>query len=100
VKRGLSGKTRRGSPPLPRQRKALRVVQLTFVGLAVCLALLAASALRQHGHPLASTAVLGAPGGHGLGEVLALALGAAALLGLALAMGIRVVRGPDPHLPE
>ena len=100
MKRGLSGKTRRGSPPLPRQRKALRVVQLTLAALGVCLVLLAASALHQHRHPLAPGAVLGASGGHGFGEVVALAVGAVALVGLAVAMGIRVVRGPDPHLPD
>ena len=100
MKRGLSGKTRRGSPPLPRQRKALRVVQLTLAALGVCLVLLAASALHQHRHPLAPGAVLGASGGHGFGEVVALAVGAVALVGLAVAMGLRVVRGPDPHLPE
>ena len=33
MKRGLSGKTRRGAPSLPRQRLALRVVQLTLAGL-------------------------------------------------------------------
>jgi len=44
--------------------------------------------------------VLGASGGHGFGEVVALGAGAVALGGLAVAMGIRVVRGPDPHLPE
>jgi hypothetical protein len=99
MKRGMSGKTRRGSPPLPRQRKALRIVQFTFLGLAVCLAILAASAVNQHRHPLSSGATLGAPSGHGTGEVVALAAGAVALAGLAYAMGIRVVRGPDPHLP-
>jgi hypothetical protein len=95
----MSGKTRRGSPPLPRQRKALRVVQLTLVGLAVCLAVLAVSAVNQHRHPLAPGATLGAPSGHGIGEVVALGAGALALAGLAFAMGIRVVRGPEPHLP-
>ena len=96
----MSGKTRRGSPPLPRQRKALRIVQLTFLGLAACLALLAVSALNQHRHPLAPDTTLGAPTGHGLGEVVALAAGAVGLAGMAYAMGIRVVRGPDPHLPQ
>jgi hypothetical protein len=100
MKRGMSGKTRRGSPPLPRQRKALRIVQATLVGLALCLVVLAASAVNQRRHPLPPTATLGAPGGHGLGEVVALAGGAIALGGLAGAMGVRVVRGPDPHLPE
>ena len=100
MKRGMSGKTRRGSPPLPRQRKALRIVQFTLIGLAVCLAALAVSAMNQHRHPLAPGATLGAPSGQGIGEVVALAAGAVALGSLAYAMGIRVVRGPDPHLPE
>jgi hypothetical protein len=72
---------------------------VTFLGLAVCLALLAVSAVHQHQHPLAPDATLGAPSGHGIGEVVALGAGALALAGLAYAMGIRVVRGPDPHLP-
>jgi hypothetical protein len=100
MKRGLSGKTRRGSPPLPRQRKALRIVQLTLLGLAICLVALAASAVNQRRHPLGHAATMGASGGHGIGEVVALGAGAVALGGLALAMGVRVVRGPDPHLPE
>ena len=75
-------------------------MQLTLVALAVCLVVLAASALHQHRHPLAPGAVLGASGGHGFGEVVALGAGAVALGGLALVMGVRVVRGPDPHLPE
>src|SRR5437879_13701145 len=100
MKRGLSGKTRRGSPPLPRQRKALRVVQFTLMGLAVCLVVLAASALHQRRHLLAPGAVLGASGGHGFGEVVALGAGAVGLGSLAVVMGVRVVRGPDPRLPE
>src|SRR5207237_6984276 len=98
--RGPAGKTGRGSPPLARQRKALRVVQVTLVGLAVCLVVLAASAVHQRRHPLAPGAVLGASGGHGFGEVVALGAGAIALGGLAVAMGTRVVRGTDPRLPE
>ena len=100
MKRGLSGKTRRGSPPLARQRKALRIVQLTLLGLALCLVALAVSAVNQRRHPLGPATALGASGGHGIGEVVALGAGALALGGLALAMGVRVVRGPDPHLPE
>ena len=100
MKRGMSGKTRRGSPPLPRQRKALRIVQFTLVGLAVCLALLGYSALNQRRHPLPAAATLGAPGRHGMGEVLALGAGAVGLAALAFRMGIRVVRGPEPSVPE
>lgn len=97
MKRGMSGRTRRGSPPLPRQRKALRVVQLTLIALAVSLALLAASALNQRSHPLPTAATLGAPSRHGLGEVVALGAGALAIAALAAKMGMRVVRGPEPH---
>jgi hypothetical protein len=99
MKRGLSGKTRRGSPPLPRQRKALRIVQFTLVGLAVCLAALAVSAVNQRRHPLSDAATLGTQRGHGIGEVVALGAGALCLGGLAYSMGIRVVRGPEPHEP-
>src|SRR5712691_12635616 len=100
MKRGMCGKTRRGSPPLPRQRKALRVVQLTLIGLGVVLAVLAVSAFNQHRHPLEAAATLGAQSGHGLGEVAALGAGAVAFAGLALAMGTRVVRGPEPNVPS
>ena len=94
MKRGLSGKTRRGSPPLPRQRKALRVVQLTLVALAVCLVVLAASALQQHRHPLAPGAVLGASGGHGFGEVVALGREPSPLPALPLPWGCAWCAGP------
>src|SRR2546430_14574141 len=100
MKGGLAGKTGGGSPPLPRQRKALRVVQFTLVALAVCLVVLAASAVHQHRHPLAPGAVLGASGGHGFGEVVALGAGAAAYGGLDVAMGVRGVHRPDPHPTE
>jgi hypothetical protein len=96
MKRGLSGKTRRGSPPLPRQRKALRVVQATLVAIAAVMVLLAGGAWNQHRHPLAAGAALGQTATAGLGEVLALAAGAVLLVGLALAMGLRVIRGPEP----
>ena len=97
VKRGLSGKTRRGSPPLPRQRKALRLVQLTFIVLAVGLAALAIATLGRHIHPLTAAATLGEPRRPGIGEVLALGSAAVGLGALALAMGVRVVRGPEPQ---
>jgi len=97
MKRGLSGKTRRGSPPLPRQRKALRVVQFTMAALAVGLALLAAGAFNQHRHPLAPSSVLGEAHRPGLGEVIALGAAAIGMGGVAVAMGGRVVRGPEPQ---
>ena len=98
MKRGLSGKTRRGSPPLPRQRKALRVVQLTLVALALSLAALAVSAWNQRAHPQPAAATLGPPSRHGLGEVVVLGAGALSFGALAAGMGLRVVRGPDPHV--
>ena len=100
MKRGMSGKTRRGSPPLPRQRKALRVVQLTLLAVAVAVALLAVAALHRHQHPLAAADTLGTPDREGLGEVLVLAVGALGFAGLSLGMGLRVVRGPDPRDPD
>ncbi|HEU5002108.1 MAG TPA: hypothetical protein VFW71_04940 [Actinomycetota bacterium] len=100
MKRAMSGKTRRGSPPLPRQRKALRVVQLTFLGLAGALALLTAGAWRSHQHPLGAASTLGTQSGSGLGEVVALGLGVVAFAGLAAGMGLRVVRGPEPRDPN
>ncbi|HLI57712.1 MAG TPA: hypothetical protein VKY26_11865 [Actinomycetota bacterium] len=96
MKRGMSGKTRRGSPPLPRQRKALRVVQLTLLGIAVILGALASSAWSQHRHPLSAAAAIGQTSTVGFGELAVLILGALAFAGLALAMGLRVVRGPEP----
>lgn len=100
MKRAMSGKTRRGSPPLPRQRKALRVVQLTLLGIAVALALLMASAWHSHQHPLAASATLGTASQAGLGEVVALAAGVITFVGLAAAMGLRIVRGPEPRDPN
>lgn len=100
MKRGMSGKNRRGSPPLPRQRKALRVVQLTLLGVAVAVGLLAVAALHRYQHPLAASATLGIPGREGLGEVAVLVVGALGFAGLALSMGLRVVRGPDPRDPD
>ena len=92
MKRGLAGKTRRGAPPLTQQRRALRVVQLTFVGLAVVFGWWAWRALE-----LRNSA------GGSLGEATpslsdVIGLGAVALLALAAAivMGFRAVRGPEP----
>ena len=97
MKRGMSGKTRRGSPPLPRQRKALRVVQLTLAALALGLAALAVAAFNQHRHPLPASSVLGESHRPGFGEVIALGAAAAGMGGAALSMGGRVVRGPEPQ---
>jgi hypothetical protein len=97
MKRGLSGKTRRGSPPLPRQRKALRVVQLTLTALALGVALLAVAAFNQHRHPLPTSSVLGHAHRPGFGEVVALGVAAIGVGGVAVSMGGRVVRGPEPQ---
>lgn len=96
MKRGLAGKTRRGSPPLPRQRKALRVVQLTLLAIGVVLVALAVSAFHQHAHPLTTAMAVDPTDRPGLGEVFVLMTGAIAFLGLAWGMGVRVVRGPEP----
>lgn len=82
VKKAISGKGRRGAPPLPRQRGALRVVQLTLLALAVLAGRLSWDAYA---------------GGAGyLGEVVVLALVALLFVASALWMGVRTVRGPQP----
>ncbi|MGQ0679089.1 MAG: hypothetical protein ACT4OM_05430 [Actinomycetota bacterium] len=81
VKRGISGKGRGGAPPLPRQRGALRVVQLTLAALAVFGFILAYDSWLES-TDLAETAVL--------------TVAAATAAGWALWMGIRTVRGPQP----
>jgi hypothetical protein len=80
MKRAMSGKTRRGAPPLPRQRKALRIAQLTLIVLAVWLAQLAAHQWTARNTQAAAVIAVMA--------VLALAS--------AIAMGVRTVRGPEP----
>jgi hypothetical protein len=100
MKRGMSGKTRRGSPPLPRQRKALRVVQLTLLAIGVTLAALAYAAIGQHQHPLTTAATVDQTSGSGRGEVIVLGAGALGFAALALAMGLRVVRGPEPDAAD
>lgn len=80
VKKAISGGGRRGAPPLPRQRGALRVVQVTFAGLAIFLFQLASSSDE----------------GPASGEVLLLFAVALFCGAYALWMGIRTVRGPQP----
>jgi hypothetical protein len=88
----MAGRTRRGAPPLRRQRGALRVVQLTLLSLAVGLALLAARAWSSHVRPPASL-----DGGSGSGLTEVAVLGAFSVLSVlgALSMGVRTVRGPE-----
>lgn len=81
----MSGRGRRGAPPLPRQRAALRVVQLTLVVLGIVLALMA---VRAWGAARASAA--------GGGEAAVLSAGAVLSASAAAAMGLRTVRGPRP----
>ena len=87
VKRAISGKGRRGAPPLPRQRGALRVVQISLLGLAAFLGNLAyRSWLAYRGQ---------APNS-GLDEVVALAAVTLATVAGVVWMGLRTVRGPQP----
>jgi hypothetical protein len=87
VKQAISGKGRRGAPPLPRQRGALRVVQVTLLGLAAFLGNLAYRSW---------TAYSASEPNAGMDEVAALGVAAAlALLGC-LWMGLATVRGPQP----
>ena len=87
VKQAISGKGRRGAPPLPRQRGALRVVQLTLLLLAGFLGNLAYRSWLGYSAAEPNT---------GLDEVAGLALVALlSLLGF-LWMGLRTVRGPQP----
>lgn len=97
MQRGISGKTRRGAPPLTRQRRALRVVQLTLLGLAVFLGTLAIKAWREYSHPPSVEArVLEGASPAGAGEVVVLTVGAIGFGLGSLAMGVRRVRGPEP----
>lgn len=96
MQRGISGKTRRGPPPLASQRRGLRVVQITLVAIAVFASLLAARAWRSYRHPPSARAVevTGARRA-GAGEVIVLGATAVACLAGAAAMGLRTVRGPE-----
>ncbi len=87
VKQAISGKGRRGAPPLPRQRGALRVVQLTLLALAAFLGYLAYRSW---------TAYAGSQPNAGLDEVIGLALMALLTLYGCLWMGLKTVRGPQP----
>ncbi|MBW3591650.1 MAG: hypothetical protein KY393_07380 [Actinobacteria bacterium] len=82
VKKAISGKGRRGAPPLPRQRGALRVVQVTLLALAGFLGKLAFDSYSE-------------VSGY-FGEVVVLGAVAVMLVAGALWMGVNVVRGPQP----
>ncbi|MDQ4149424.1 MAG: hypothetical protein M3164_05460 [Actinomycetota bacterium] len=85
MKRGMAGRGRAGAPPLPRQRAALRVVQVTLVALGLFLAWLAARSWED-----ATSGLVG------FGQVVVTAGAALFSLGAALWMGLRTVRGPEP----
>ena len=87
VKQAISGKGRRGAPPLPRQRGALRVVQLTLLGLAIFLGNLGYLAWSNYG---------GGDPNTGLEQVVALSVAALGSLAGCLWMGFSTVRGPQP----
>lgn len=87
MKRAVSGKGRSGTPPLPRQRKALRVIQATLLALATVAAGLAWSSWRQFSDTGAS---------HRLAAWIFLSVAAVGSVAAALWMGIRTVRGPQP----
>ena len=87
MKRAISAKGAKGTPPLPRQRRALRVVQLCLIALAVTAAFFASRALGSD--PMGGAA-----------EVVVLAALSLLGLGLAVWMGVRTVRGPQPPTLE
>ncbi|MGH2733598.1 MAG: hypothetical protein ACRDJG_11815 [Actinomycetota bacterium] len=97
----MSGKTRRGAPPLARQRKALRVLQMTLAAISVALGLLAFRAWDQYRNPASDAPHLGRSTPAGRAEVTVLAAGALLFGGWALSIGVRVPRGPElPSLEE
>ncbi|HVL52002.1 MAG TPA: hypothetical protein VM754_10935, partial [Actinomycetota bacterium] len=87
VKRAISGKGRRGAPPLPRQRGALRVVQISLLALALFLGNLAYGSWQ---------AFAAAEPNAGMVEVVALAVVTMASAAGCLWMGLRTIRGPQP----
>ncbi len=101
MKRGMSGKTRRGAPPLARQRKALRVLQMTLAAISIALGLLAFRAWEQYRDPTSDAVELGRSTQAGPAEVAVLAAGTLLFGGWALSIGLRVPRGPElPSLAE
>lgn len=77
MKRQMGAAGRKGSPPLPRQRRALRVTQLTLIMLAIWLVRLIGES-----QDIPGAVVLG--------------LAAVFLTTFAVWMGVRTVRGPVP----
>lgn len=91
MKRAIAAKGRKGSPPLPRQRLALRMVQFTLVGITFALSWLAYEAwVRYSGRDSGGSKEVR------FDEVLGLSLAAVIFFSLALWMGFRTVRGPQP----
>lgn len=97
MQRGISGKTRRGAPPLGRQRLGLRIVQLTLAALAVFIGILAFRAYGIFRDPPDAHA-LQMEGARYVEVAEVIVLGALAAISGAgsMAMGLRAVRGPEP----
>jgi hypothetical protein len=93
----MAGRTRRGAPPLRRQRGALRVVQLTLLALGGMLGVMAYRAWAARD---TATAPLQGVSATGLAESVVLGVFAVlSVLGV-LAIGVRTVRGPEPPTLE
>ena len=92
MKRGMAGRTRRGAPPLRRQRGALRVMQATLLALAVGLALMAVRAWDSRSRP--ESALEGSTQA-GLGEIVVLGVFSVLSAVGGLSIGLRTVRGPE-----
>jgi len=88
VKRAMTGGPRAGAPALPRQRRALRVVQATLASLAFVAGWLGYRAATSHMSP-----------GSGYGKTVVLGGICLGLILSALWMGLRTVRGPKPPAP-
>lgn len=94
VKRAITSKSR-GSPPLPRQRRALRLLQATLVVVGFVLATLSFDAYSARTYGVPALWISG-PDSPSLPEIVSLGTAAALSFGGAAAMGLRVVRGPEP----
>lgn len=90
MKRAMSGRSRKGSPPLPRQRSALRVVQLTFLALVATCVSLARDGWARNGR----AALDG--GSPQIGTLAVLMVFGLVGFVLVVWMGVRTVRGPVP----